>query len=227
MFIQRFLPRTAGRMLLLTGILLSAPGAVAAQGWMEPVRPGIGVARRVETDVRVTIRGPVAEVVVDEWFQNQGSTVAEGDYLYPLSVGVALSGASLYQGETELRGEVMDAAQARGIYEAIVRRRRDPALIEYAGEGLFRARVFPIAPGERRRVTLRFTQVLETAGGSLHFRTLGALRPGGNGSEASNSRELAPVRVEIRVAGGEGFLDAFSPTHGMNQERDRDDLLVR
>ncbi|MDH5761167.1 MAG: VWA domain-containing protein, partial [Gemmatimonadota bacterium] len=55
----------------------------------------------------------------------------------------------------------------------------------------------------------------------------GALRPGGNGSEASNSRELAPVRVEIRVAGGEGFLDAFSPTHGLNQERDRDDLLVR
>src|SRR5881396_1125700 len=64
----------------------------------------------------------------------------------------------------------MDAAQARSIYEEIVRRKRDPALIELAGHGLLRARVFPIAPGETRKITLRYTQVLDRIGDALRFR---------------------------------------------------------
>ena len=58
----------------------------------------------------------------------------------------------------------MDATQARSIYEAIVRQKRDPALIELAGQGLIRARVFPISPGETRKITLKYTQLLERTG---------------------------------------------------------------
>jgi hypothetical protein len=46
------------------------------------------------------------------------------------------------------------------------------------GHGLIRARVFPIEPGERRRITLRYTQVLDRAGDAAQFRYL-AGRPGG------------------------------------------------
>jgi Ca-activated chloride channel family protein len=64
----------------------------------------------------------------------------------------------------------MDANQARAIYEEIVRRKRDPALIELAGHGLIRARVFPINPGETRKITLRYTQILDRQGEPA-FRT--------------------------------------------------------
>src|SRR5207247_5151824 len=94
----------------------------------------------------------------------------EGIYHYPLSGEAVFSEFSLWQGDQELKGETMDAAQARSIYEEIVRRKRDPALIELAGHGLIRARVFPINPGETRKITLRYTQLLSRAGDALQFR---------------------------------------------------------
>ena len=51
----------------------------------------------------------------------------------------------------EETGETMSANDARRIYEEIVRRQRDPALVEWMGYGLLRARIFPINPGEEKR----------------------------------------------------------------------------
>ena len=43
-------------------------------------------------------------------------------------------------------------------------------LLEWAEGNAFRARVFPINPGETRKITMRYTQVLERAGDALQFR---------------------------------------------------------
>ena len=118
---------------------------------------GSGVTK-VRTHVSVNVTGRVATVVVEEWFRNDGPMLGEGDYLYPLPGEAVFSNFSLFQGDEELRGETMDASRARAIYEEIVRSRRDPALIELAGHGLIRARIFPINQGETRRITLRYTQ---------------------------------------------------------------------
>src|SRR5207247_6645 len=82
---------------------------------------------------------------VEEWFRNGGMLLDEASYLYPLPGEAVFSDFSLWQGDRELKGEPMDAAQARAIYEDIVRRKRDPALLELAGHGRLRARVFPLA----------------------------------------------------------------------------------
>lgn len=223
---------TASPTAFVAALLAAVAAAVPAraQGWFDPVRPGMGSVERVESRVRVTVDGAVATVEVDEWFLNSGERVAEGHYLYPLPSGAALSGASLYQGETELRGEVMDADEARAIYEEIVRRRADPALVEYLGEGLFRARVFPIEAGERRRITLRYSQVLQPAGESLHFRTPGALRPAEpTRDDRPNGRLRADAPVDLRmvVTPASAFLDPFSPSHALDIERHADTLRVR
>src|SRR5207247_3765638 len=94
----------------------------------------------------------------------------QGLHLYPLTGEAVLRDVAVVQGDQELTGETMDAAKARAIYEEIVRKKRDPALIELAGHGLIRARVFPINPGETRKITLRYTQVLSRAGDALQFR---------------------------------------------------------
>src|SRR5688572_28498567 len=132
-----------------------------AQGWIDPVRPvrDFGV-HKLRSAVTVRVEGRVARVEVEEWFRNDGGALGEGDYLYPLLGEAVFSNFSLYQGDQELRGETMDSRQARSIYEEIVRSKKDPALIELAGHGLLRARVFPIAAGETRKITLRYTQLL-------------------------------------------------------------------
>jgi Ca-activated chloride channel homolog len=152
-----------------------APSPSRAQGWIEPLVPTPnGGVERLRTNVVVRVTDRVAEIEVEEWFRNNGGRVAEGSYLYPIPGEAVFSGFSLFQGEEELRGETIDRDRARAIYEEIVRRNMDPALIELVGQGMLRARVFPIQPGETRQITLKYTQVLRRAGDVLELRYLGA-----------------------------------------------------
>jgi Ca-activated chloride channel homolog len=211
------------RALLLAMALLPALAAPAAgQGWIEPLpgRPGWEVVK-VRSAVSVRVEGRVAQVEVEEWFRNPGRGLGEGDYLHPLPGEAVFSGFSLFQGEEELVGEMMDAERARQIYEEIVRSKRDPALIELAGHGLVRARIFPIGPGETRKVTLRFTQLLERSGDALVFRYAGS-RP-----RAGAAAPESPATFELVAEGAEGFAEPFSPTHALRAARERGRLVVR
>ena len=51
--------------------------------------------------------------------------------------------------------------EARRIYDEIVRRQRDPGLLEYAGRDLFQASIFPIPPHSDKKLELTYTQVLK------------------------------------------------------------------
>ena len=202
-------------------VLLAAvvvPAHLAGQGWIEPVRPvpGWGV-EKLRSAVSVAVKDRVAEVTVEEWFQNRGPMLGEGIYHYPLPGEAAFSSFSLWQGDAELRGETMDATQARSIYEEIVRRKRDPALIELAGHGLLRARIFPINPGETRKITLRYTQILDREGDAWRFRYVGGSGPGAAGATRS---------FRLSADSGNRFGDPYSPTHQIRTSRSGSRLEV-
>jgi Ca-activated chloride channel family protein len=205
-----------------------------AQGWIEPlIRPApLPQAPRVErvrTSVTVRVTDGVARVAVEEWFRNNGTGLAEGDYIYPLAGEAVFSDFSLMQGEEVLKGEPMDAARARAIYEEIVRRHRDPALIELAGHGLIRARVFPIAAGETRSVTLRFTQVLSRSGDAYRFRYVAGARQrvAAPSPRPVPTSDAAPIAFTLIAEAGNRFGEPFSPTHRLRASRDGQRLVVR
>lgn len=207
--------------LALAAVLLTAPTPLTAQGWILPPetdrpipgRPAPVV--RTGSEVRITVDGRVARVEVEERFRNEGGRVAEGSYLYPLPGEAVFTDFSLFAGDHELRGEMLPADKARAIYEEIVRRQLDPALITLAGHGLIRARVFPIQPGETRRVILRYTQVLGRDGDALRLRYAYGARGGD-----------APVRVAVRLSAGQEWGPAYSPTHRLTTSRDARGTLV-
>ncbi len=204
------------RVLGVAALLGTLSSSLVAQGWIDPVRPIPQSNSRVErlrSAVQVSISGRVARVTVEEWFRNNGPALDEGMYHFPLPGEAVFSSYSLWQGDQELRGEAMDAAQARAIYEAIVRQKRDPALIELAGQGLIRARVFPIAPGETRKITLKYTQLLDRAGDAWRFRYLG-----------DRNRQTAPRSFRLEVDSAARFGDPYSPTHQVQVTR-RDNRL--
>ncbi len=201
----------AFRTIRALGALLVGAGVLSAQGWIEPTRPGIGWGvQKLRSAVSVTVDGQVAHVTVEEWFQNRGSGLGEGDYHYPLPGETAFGSFSLWQGDVELRGEAMDAIQARTIYEEIVRRKRDPALIELEGHGLLRARVFPINPGETRKITMRYTQLLDREGDAWRFRYVTGTGPGAAGAARS---------FRLSADSADRFGDPYSPTHRLRTRR--------
>jgi hypothetical protein len=70
---------------------------------------------------------------------------------------------------TPIEGKILDADEARQIYEDIVRRRRNPALLEYVGRGAVQARVFPIPPGGSRKIELEYSEVLPVDNGLVRY----------------------------------------------------------
>ena len=148
------------------GLVVLIVGAKAAQGQFVVDRQArsrpVPIAQTYEVravGIDARVRDGVAEVRVQQTFHNPGSTPIEAQYLFPLPEGAAVADLVLMVDGQELAGRVLPKAEARRIYEEIVRTKRDPALLEYMGGGLYQASVFPIPAGADRVVTLRYTQV--------------------------------------------------------------------
>ena len=91
---------------------------------------------------------------------NHGGEVAEGRIVVPVPPGSSVADLVLSGGPETLEGRVLDAAEAERIYEDIVRRMIDPALLRSLGEDLFEVRAFPVPPGEERAVSFTVTTPL-------------------------------------------------------------------
>jgi Ca-activated chloride channel family protein len=199
--------------------LVSAP-SLHAQGWVEIERPSdrrlpAGDVSRSGSDVRIAVDGRVARTEIEERFRNNGAVVAEGSYLYPMPGEAVFTNFSLWMGDQEVKGETMNAEQARSIYEEIVRRRKDPALLTFAGHGLVRARVFPIQAGETRKVALRYTQLLTRAGDALRLRySLGSRGTSGGSS------------LVVTAPNASSYGTPYSPTHAIQTRTTGDRLEI-
>ena len=77
---------------------------------------------------------------------------------------------AIWDGDRKLVGEVRSREEARRIYDEIVRRQRDPGLLEYAGKDLFQASIFPIPARSDKKLELTYTQVLKAESGTVSYR---------------------------------------------------------
>src|SRR5262245_50746356 len=99
--------------------------------------------------VDVKIDGQIATTSVDQEFYNPNPTRLEGTYLFPIPKGAQIDKFTMDIGGKQVEAELMSAEKARRIYEDIVRKLKDPALLEYADRDVFKVRVFPIEPNSR------------------------------------------------------------------------------
>ena len=171
---------------------------------------------RQSSDVRVELVDRVLRYEVTETFINRGSRVGEADFMFPLPSGAAFQDLKLSINGELVAGETMSADRARAVYEEIVRRQRDPALIEWMGYGLLRARIFPIAPGEEKRVVVRFQMVAQREGDALRVDYFRGLRSGGSGAERLGEGRTSFV---LSYPDDPRYGTAYSPTHSIFEQR--------
>ena len=201
-------------------LALVATGAAMGQGFVvdRHVRPnptpmpttqGYEI-REVSVDARVVDQ--VAEVRVGQVFHNPGSTTIEAEYLFPLPEGAGVQNLVLLVDGQELPGKVMGKDEARRIYEEIVRTKRDPALLEYVGRGLFRASVFPIPPGADRKVTLRYTQLCRRDRDVIEF-----LYP--LATQKHTSKPIAKMSLAVDIRGRDAIKSIYCPSDDVTVSR--------
>jgi Ca-activated chloride channel family protein len=106
----------------------------------------------------------------------------------------------------------LKAEEARRLYEEIVRKNKDPALLEWMGTGLFKTSVFPVPPGQKRTVVLRYSQLCRVQEGMTDF-----LFPLGTAKYTSEPVERVAFRVAIESQAE--IKNLYSPTHPVDIKR--------
>ncbi len=156
--------------------------------------------------VGVKIDGQIATTTVEQEFYNPSARVMEGTYLFPIPRDAQIEKFQLAIDGKFIDAEMLDAAKARSIYEDIVRRAKDPALLEYAGQRLLKARIFPIEPRSSRKVRVTYREVLPLDFGGLSYRY-----PFAHDKVGSTTVRDAGIDVEVRSE--RAWSSVYSPSH--------------
>jgi Ca-activated chloride channel homolog len=169
--------------------------------------------------VDVSIEGQQATTRIEQEFFNPNNAVLEGEYIFPIPKGAHLDKFSMRIGDKDMEAELLDAAKARAIYEEIVRKQKDPALLEYTGRPAFRVRIFPIEPHSRKKVNIAYTELLKVDGGIATY-----LYP--LNTEKFSAQPLKTASIKVTVTGQSPIKALYSPSHAVDIKRDGDKRAV-
>ncbi len=182
----------------------------------QPVPPMPPASYKIQQlDMHARLVDQVAQVQVSQTFVNSGSRPLEVAFVFPLPYDGAIDRMTLLVDGKEMPARLLDAKEARRMYEEIVRKNRDPALLEWIGTGLFRTNVFPVPPGASRTVSLRYSQLCRKQDGLTDF-----LFPLSTAKYTSEAVEKVTIRVSIES--GEPIKNVYSPSHVVEIQRPDD-----
>jgi Ca-activated chloride channel family protein len=165
--------------------------------------------------VNVTIENQVATTHIEQLFRNPNEWVLEGTYFFPLPPGASVSQLAMWVNDQPIEAKLLGKDEARAIYDAIVRQMRDPALLEYAGTDAIQASVFPIPPGEERKIEIEYTHLLTAENGAFRY-----VYPQSAGLYTQTPLDEQAIRVEI--ASNEAIRTLYSPSHSVAIDRPGD-----
>lgn len=169
----------------------------------------------VSITIDAAITDQIAEVSVTQRIHNPNNTALEVEIFFPLPNGGTVSDFVMMIDQQEVPGELMARDKARSIYEGIVRQKKDPALMEYVGYGLFKTSVFPMAIGEERDISIRYTQVLERKLDLISFAYP-------LGTQKFSRNALRNVSFNARIRSSDEIKNVFSPSYTMDIDRRTD-----
>lgn len=178
-----------------------------------PIPPSSYKIKQLEVSAR--LKDQVAQVQVSQTFVNTGSRQMEVSFVFPLPYDGAVDRMTLMIDGKEHPARLLDAKEARRLYEQIVRKNKDPALLEWMGTGLFRTSVFPVPPGASRTVTLQYSQMCRKQEGLTDF-----LFPLSTAKYTSDAVEEVSIRATIESA--DEIKNVYSPTHQIEIKRPDD-----
>ncbi|MFO0953941.1 MAG: VIT domain-containing protein [Isosphaeraceae bacterium] len=169
--------------------------------------------KEVSLDAR--IRDQVSEVRLSQVFHNPGSATIDAEFYFPLPEDGAVQNFVLLVDGRELPGRLLPKDEARRIYEEIVRTRRDPALLEYMGRGLYRTSVFPIPPGADRTVTMRYTGLCKRDRDVVEFAYPFS-------TQKFTAKPIQKLSFNLRIESRDSIKSIYCPTYDARIDRSGD-----
>jgi Ca-activated chloride channel family protein len=193
---------------LITAAVLLAQGRIII-----PEPPPELPAKQVDlkkVDAQIRIKENVGTITLEQTFANPSRFRLEGEYLFAIPDEANVNEFYLYIDGKKTKGRVLGADEASKIYTDIVRSMRDPALLEFVGHGLFKARIFPIEPNSERKIELSYNQIIRNDNNMYRF-TL-PIRQCGQGS-------ISQYHMKIELEADREVANIYSPSHQVQINR--------
>ncbi len=198
----------------LVGLLIAA-GPANATGILLPKDRGLPPLAVKTQKVTVTVENNVSQTHVEQVFTNHTRGALEAVFVFPLPAGANINEFAMMMNGKRVKGEVLARAKARQIYSDIVRRMKDPGLIEHMGNNLFQASIFPVPANGEQKIEISYSQVLKPDAGLAEYlyplkTTSQRLQLVGNFSVFVHLKSKVPLK------------NIYSPTHKVDIVRKSD-----
>jgi Ca-activated chloride channel family protein len=162
--------------------------------------------------VNVNIEDQIARTHIEQVFVNEGSTAAEGTYIFPLPTGVTITDLVMVVDGQPFRARILEKDEAKAVYTGIVQQMRDPALLEYIGTNAIQANIFPIPPGGQRSLEIEYSQLLPVEQGLVRY--VYPLRV-----DHLSRLPVGSLSISVAVESNDPIGAIYSPTHSVAIDR--------
>src|SRR6478735_7023724 len=115
--------------LLAVVALLIGLSPVQAAGLLIPEEKTVPPLAMLNHKVTIAIDDQVAVTRVEQTFRNHTDRNLEATYIFPVPKGASVNKFTMWVEGKETKGELLDSAKARDVYNSIVRRTQDPGLL--------------------------------------------------------------------------------------------------
>ncbi len=208
------------RMALVAGVMLAVVSGITwGQGVLIPTDTNLPPLGLKYLRVSTVIEDQAATTHVEQEFINSTSQPLECTYIFPLPKGAAVRDFAMYIGGVRVKGELVEKDKARQVYEDIVRRMRDPGLLEYMGTDLLKMRVFPVPARGTQKVEVEYTELTPMDAGLGEY-----VFPLKTGSKSS--RTLEDFTMSVRIKSSTALKSVYSPSHEVGVSKVNDHEAV-
>jgi len=156
-----------------------------------------------QIEAAVEIRDQIATTILEISLYNPNPTRTEAELLVPVPAHAVVRGLTFQGSGKEPTAEIITSEEARRIYNSLVSKMRDPALLEFAGYNLIRSSVFPVEPRGKQKVRLTYDQVLTAHGDRVDY-----LLP-----RTESLDYNVPWKISLRVKSTKPISTIYSPSH--------------
>ena len=177
--------------------------------------PQVRIAPEVETAVvdrvsaQVNIQGRRATTSLAITLRNPGASRLEAELVMPIPEGAAVQSFSFDGLPGNPSAELLPRHEARRLYQSIVSKLRDPALLEFAGYNLVRSSLFPIEPGQTQTLHLTYEQLLPADGARIDYAL----------PRSESIDYLVPWHIEVKLDSPSPISTVYSPSHPIEVRR--------
>ncbi len=157
----------------------------------------------------IDILQSTATTTIEIRLRNTTHRRQEAELIFPVPDKAVVRGFAYDGPGGEITAEVLPREEAKRIYQHLVAKIRDPALVEFIGYNLIRSSVFPVEAHGKQKVRLTYEHLLESDGNRVDY-----VLP-----RTESLAYSVPWEIKANISAKRPISTAYSPSHTLDIKR--------